>query len=465
LPKWGDFSQDSPDGLPRPRRYVAVAAVSLGTVLTTVDGSIVNVALPTLARDLDVQPSAAVLVVTIYQLVLMMTLLPFSALGDRLGHRTAYQYGQMVFVVATILCFFARSLPFLVLVRGFQALGAAAAMSVSSAMIRQIYPLSRLGRGLSFNTVIAASAAALAPTAGGVVLAVARWPWLFAIVVPFGLLSIVIGRTSLPERKRRNDPYDVPGAVMCAATFGLCICGLESAVDGDSLAISAALVALGVVLGFYFVRRELDQSRPVLPVDLLRLNHVALPCIGSLAAYIGMMIVMVTLPFRLQQQFNFTPAAAGAVLAPLPLMSMIVAPTSGLLSDRIPAGVLGAIGMAIGVAGMICLAFLPASPNHFEIMWRVAVIGLGFGMFFSPNARQIIGSAPVERAAAAGALSSTIRGAGQTLGATAVAALLAGGVGIGSMPPLIAAGLALIAGLCSLAVLTPAMRRPPAVSA
>ncbi len=451
---------DIPDGLPRPRRYAAVAAVSLGTILTTMDGTIVNVALPTLARDLHVQPSSAVLVITIYQLVLMMTLLPFSALGDRFGHRASYQFGQMVFVVATILCFFARSLPFLVLVRGFQALGAAAAMSVSSAMIRRIYPLSRLGRGLSFNTVIAASSAALAPTAGGAVLAVARWPWLFAIVVPFGLLSILIGRTSLPQEKPRNDPYDVLGAVMYAATFGLFIFGLESAVNGDSPVISAALVALSLFLGFYFVRRELGQSRPLLPVDLLRLSHVALPCIGSLTAFIAMMIVMVTLPFRLQQQFNFTPAEAGAVLAPLPLVSMFVAPTSGILSDRIPAGVLGGIGMAIGVAGMICLAFLPASPNHFQIVWRIAVVGLGFGMFFSPNARQIMGSAPVERAAAAGALNSTIRGAAQTLGATAVAALLAAGVGIGSTPPLIAAGLALIAGLCSLAVLMPAMRRP-----
>jgi DHA2 family multidrug resistance protein-like MFS transporter len=169
---------------------------------------------------------------------------------------------------------------------------------------------------------------------------------------------------------------------------------------------------------------------------------------------------MVTLPFRLQQQFNFSPAAAGAMLAPLPLVSMIVAPTSGLLSDRIPAGVLGGIGMAIGVTGMICLAALPAAPSHFTIVWRVAVVGLGFGMFFSPNARQIMGSAPVERAAAAGALHSTIRGAAQTLGATTVAALLAAGVGFGSIPPLIAAGLALVAGLCSLAVLTPTMRRP-----
>ena len=114
--------------------------------------------------------------------------------------------------------------------------------------------------------------------------------------------------------------------------------------------------------------------------------------------------------------------------------------------------------MVIGIAGMIGLAFLPASPKHFDILWRVAVCGIGSGMFFSPNARQIVGSAPVQRAAAAGALASTIRGAGQTLGSTTVAALMAAGIGIGSTPPLIAAGLALVAGFCSLAVLRPATR-------
>ena len=446
---------DFPDGLPRPRRYVAIVAVSLGTVLTTVDGTIVNIALPTLARDLHVQPSEAVLVVTIYQLVLMMTLLPLSALGDRFGLRATYQYGQIVFVLSTILCFFSRSLPFLVLVRGFQALGAAAALSVSTAMIRSIYPPSQLGRGLSLNTVVATAAASLAPTAGGAILAVASWPWLFAIVVPFGLFSILIGRNSLPIGYLRSEPYDVLGAVMCAATFGLAISGLESAVHGDSPVVSAALVALGIAIGVFFVRRELGQSRPLLPVDLLRLKAIALPCLGSLLAYVGMMIMMVTLPFRLQQQFHFTAAAAGAVLAPLPLMSMIVAPTSGLLSDRFPAGLLGAIGMVIGVTGMICLGFLPASPRHFDIVWRVAVCGVGFGMYFSPSARQIVGSAPIERSAAAGALASTVRGAGQTLGATTVAALLAGGIGISSTPAFIAAGLALMAGFCSLGVLRP----------
>ena len=445
-------------GLPTPRRYTAILAVSLGTILTTIDGSIVNVALPTLARDLHVQPSAAVMVITIYQLMLMMTLLPFSALGDRYGHRTMYQYGQLIFVVATLLCFFAESLPFLVLVRGFQALGAAAALSVGPAMIRSIYPSSQLGRGLSLNTIIATAAASIAPTVGGAILAFAPWPWLFAIVVPFGLLSILIGRKSLPEGKRHDEPYDVLGAVLCAAMFGLSISGLESAVNGDSPVVSAALVALGIGLGVFFVRRELGQTRPVLPVDLLRLKTIALPTFGSLAAYLGMMMVTVTLPFRLQQEFHFSPAAAGAMLAPMPLISLVVAPTAGLLSDRYPAGALGAIGMAIVTAGMVSLAFLPASPDHFDILWRVSVCGLGTGMFFSPNARQIVASAPATRTAAAGALFSTTRGVGQTLGATLVAALLALGAGAGPAPSLIAATLAIIAGLCSLAVLRPATR-------
>jgi DHA2 family multidrug resistance protein-like MFS transporter len=443
-------------GLPTPRLYVAILSVSLGTILTTIDGSIVNVALPTLARDLHVQPSSAVMVVTIYQLVLMMTLLPFSALGARLGLRSTYQYGQMIFVAATALCFFAKSLPFLVLVRGFQALGAAMVLSVSSALIRSIYPVSRLGRGLSFNTMIATVAASLAPVAGGAILAVASWPWLFAVVIPFGLLSIWIGRNALPENNRQDDPYDVPGAVMCAATFGLAISGLESAVHGDSPIISAALVALGVAIGFVYVRREAGQTSPVFPVDLLRLKSIALPCIGSLAAYMSMMLVTVTLPFRLQQQFNFSPTAAGAALAPIPMISIIVAPASGFLSDRIPAGVLGAIGMTISFIGLVCLAFLPNQPDHFDVLWRVSICGFGAAMFFSPNARQVVAAAPVARAAAAGALFTTMRGAGQTLGATTVAALLAMGIGFSATPPLIAAGLAIVAGVCSVAVLKPA---------
>ena len=449
------------DGLPTPRRFRAIAAISFGTALVVIDGAIATVALPTIARDLHVDSSAAVAVVTVYQLVLVMLLLPFSGLGDRIGLKRLYQGGQVVFTIATILCFFAQSLPFLLIVRAAQAAGAAAALSVSSALIRQIYPSKHLGRGLGLNSVVVSSAAALAPTLGGLVLGIGPWPWVFASAVPFALLSLALGR-ALPDSPSRSEPFDVLGALLCAAMFGLVIGGLESGVHGDSPVVSAAVVCAGAFIGFLFVRRERGEAKPILPIDLLGRPVLALSTVGAFTAFIATMTLLLSLPFRLQHSYGFAPSEVGAVIAPWPLTTMFVAPIAGSLSDRYPAGALGGIGMAIAVVGLVLLAFLPVHPTWIDIAWRMSLTGAGFGMFLSPNARLIIGSAPIDRAAAAGGLISTTRMVGQTVGATLVAALLALGVGSGSVPPLVAAGLALIAGICSLARLNPAIRNPRA---
>jgi DHA2 family multidrug resistance protein-like MFS transporter len=446
------------EGLPFPRRYYAILAISFGTALVVIDGAIPTVALPTIARDLGVDNSAAVLVVTVYQLVLVMTLLPFSALGDRLGHRRLYQLGQLVFTIATILCFFAKSLPFLLVVRAAQALGAAAALSVSSAILRAIYPARQLGRGLGINSVVVSSSAALAPTLGGIVLAFGSWPWVFAAAAPFAILSLLLGR-HLPEPEPHTTDFDILGAVLCAATFGLIISGLESAVHGDSPVVSAAIVALGAAIAFVFVRRELGEARPIMPVDLLATRVFALSTLGAFTAFIASMTIILSMPFRLEHGFGFTPSEVGAMIAPWPLTTMFVAPAAGALSDRVPAGLLGGIGMAIACAALLALAWLPVHPHYVDIAWRMMLCGAGFGLFLSPNARLIIGSAPRERAASAGGLISTTRMTGQTLGATLVAALLALGLGGGPAPPLAAAALAFIAGLCSLARLNPALRK------
>ncbi|WP_316251077.1 MFS transporter [Sphingomonas sp. JC676] len=447
------------DGLPMPRRLRAIAAISFGTALVVIDGAIATVALPTIARDLRVDPSAAVAVVTIYQLVLVMLLLPFSGLGDRIGLKRLYQGGQIVFTVATILCFFAQSLPFLLIVRAAQAAGAAAALSVSTALIRQVYPAKHLGRGLGLNSVVVSSAAALAPTLGGLVLSVGPWPWVFASAVPFALVSLALGR-ALPDVPRSTAPFDVLGALLCAAMFGLVIGGLESAVHGDSPVVSAAVVAAGAFIGLLFVRRERHEPKPILPVDLLGRPVLALSTIGAFTAFIATMTLLLSLPFRLQHGYGFAPSEVGAVIAPWPLTTMVVAPIAGALSDRYPAGALGGIGMVIAVIGLVLLSFLPIHPTWIDVAWRMSLTGAGFGMFLSPNARLIIGSAPIDRAAAAGGLISTTRMVGQTVGATLVAALLALGIGSGSVPPLVAAGLSLVAGACSLARLNPAIRNP-----
>lgn len=447
------------DGLALPQRYLAIGALCCGTALIIIDGGIANVALPSIAHDLKVDSSSVVAIVTVYQLMLVMLLLPFAGLGERIGLKRMYQVGQLIFTVATLLCFFAKSLPFLLVVRAAQAIGAAGALSVSSALIRSTYPSKQLGRGLGINSVIVSSSAAAAPTIGGLVLAIAPWPWVFACAIPFALLSLSLGR-ALPDPKPRHARFDLLGAAMCASMFGLVIGGAESAVHGNSPVVSAAIVATGALIGYYFVRRERGDANPILPLDLLRRPVIALSVIGAYTAFIASMTLLLSTPFRLTQEFGFSAAMVGAAIAPWPLTNMIVAPMAGWLSDRIPAGLLGGIGMCISIAALLLIAFLPDHPSYFDIAWRMALCGSGFGTFLPPNARLIIGSAPRDRAAAAGGLISTVRLTGQTTGATLVALLLALGIGSGRVPPLVAVGLAVLAGLCSISRLRPSIRNP-----
>ncbi|MDB5693679.1 MAG: transporter [Alphaproteobacteria bacterium] len=181
---------------------------------------------------------------------------------------------------------------------------------------------------------------------------------------------------------------------------------------------------------------------------------------GAFTAFIASMTLILSMPFRLEHSYGFAPSTVGAMIAPWPLTTMFVAPAAGALSDRVPAGLLGGIGMAIATAALLLLAFLPAHPTYVDVAWRMALCGAGFGLFLSPNARLIIGSAPRERAASAGGLLATTRLTGQTLGATVVAFLLALGDGGGPIPALVSSGLALVAGLCSIARLNPALRQP-----
>jgi DHA2 family multidrug resistance protein-like MFS transporter len=449
-------------GLEGKRLYLAVAAISLGTMLTIIDGAIAAVALPTIAHDLRVDGSSAVLVVTVYQLVLVMALLPFSALGDRVGLKRLYQSGQFVFTIATILCFFAHSLGFLLVVRALQAAGGAAALSVMAAMIRRVYPAKHLGRGLGLNNIMGSVSAALAPTAGGLILAVAPWPWVFATAAPFAVLSLLLGRWALPDVPPHPAPYDLAGAMLNMATFGLIIAGLEAIVHGSSPVVSGAIVVIGLLFGVALVRHERREPVPILPVDLLARPVLRLSIAGAFIAFFASQLITLSLPFRLQHAYGFTPSEVGAMIAPWPLTTMFVAPVAGSLSDRYPAGMLGGIGMVVATAASILLAFLPAHPTYFDLAWRMSLCGAGFGLFLSPNARLIVGSAPRERAASAGGLVSTTRLVGQTMGATGVAALLAVGFGPTLWPTLVAAAFTVVAGLLSLSRLRPSLRNPTA---
>lgn len=444
------MSEPAHSGLPKPRRKQAIIAISLGTALLVVDNSIATVALPTIAENLGVTAAASVSVVTVYQLVLLMAILPFSALGDRIGHKRLYQCGQMVFLAASLASALATTLPFLLFARATQALGVAAALSVSSALLRKIYPSTSLGRGFGLNSIIIASSAALAPTIGGLILAQGAWQWVFVAAAPFAALSLALGR-SLPTSAPSRAPYDLVGAAGFALVSGSLVIGLQAVVGGQFEATTVLLTAIGLIGGVWFIRREQRRTSPILPVDLLSRPIFALSASAALAAFTASMCFLLSLPFRLQADLGMEPAQIGLLMATWPLAMMVVAPFAGRLSDKVPKGLLGGLGMTTAALGLALMGLAGAEATPARLAIFLAIGGAGFGLFAAPNAHQIVSSAPPHRTASAGALVSTTRLVGSTLGATVLAGLLVLGFGGSSTPSLAAAVFAGIGALCSFA--------------
>lgn len=434
-----------------PRRAVAVAAISFGTALFVIDGAIANVALPTIARDTGVGAGSVVAVVTLYQLVLVMGLLPFANLGDRLGHKRLYQAGQVIFLIASAASLLVDSFAALLAVRVGQALGAGMALSVSAAMLRAIYPAKRLGSGLGINSVIVASANALAPTLGGFIVGHADWRWVFCAAAPFAIVSILLGR-ALPAPRPVEGHFDWPGGLWSAATVGAIIGGIELTAHGADLRVPGiALIAAGIASAIALVRRERRRARPVLPVDLIARPVIGLSVLGAISGFLASASLIVLLPFRFEQGMGYAPEEVGLLILPVPLTLLVVAPLAGWLSDRVQPAYLGIAGCALAIAGFALIATMPADPGWPQIAWRLSLTACGFGLFFAPNSRLIIGQAPRDRAAAAGGLLSTSRLLGQTLGASLVGVMLALGLGLGPIPLIAAAGFAALALLCSFA--------------
>jgi MFS transporter, DHA2 family, multidrug resistance protein len=410
------------DGLPVPRRYWAVAAIALAITMSVLDSTIVNVALPTIARDFQASSAASIWVINAYQLAILVVLLPLASLGEIVGYRRVSQAGLAVFTLASVACAFAPDLLTLSLARVIQGLGAAGIMSVSGALVRFTYPHRYLGRAVGINAVVVATAAALGPTIASAVLAVAHWRWLFGINVPIGVLAIVIALFALPDNERARRPLNLTGAALYAGALGLLLSGLQSLAHHAATALALVQMGGGGLLGWLLARHERPRAAPIVPFDLLRIRLFALSLITSVCSFMAQMAALVALPFEIQR-LGHSAVETGLFMTPWPLALALAAPFAGRLADRYPAGALGGLGLLLLASGLMLLAFFPADGSAAGFVWRMALCGLGFGFFQAPNNRTLMASAPRERSGAAGGMLSAARLLGQTLGAAGVAIL------------------------------------------
>ena len=410
------------DGLPKRQRYWSVAAIWLALGMAVLDTAIANVALPAIARDLHAAASESIWVVNAYQLTILVTVLPLAALGEIVEYRRVFMAGLLLFVIASVGCTFARTLPELAGARAIQGLGAAGIMSVNGALVRFTYPRDQLGRGIGLNALIISIAAVVGPSLASAILAVAAWPWLFAVNVPIGLLAFVVARRALPASPRSDKGLDWLAAALNVLAFGLLVSGVDMLTRTGSRGGVAAVVG-GLAAGTWRVRRSLSQPRPLAPVDLLRSRIFSLSVLTSVASFTAQMLAFVALPFHLQLDLHASQLATGLLITPWPKAVGIAAPLAGTRAESITPPIRRGKGRAVLALGLALLASAPPHVDSFGVVWRMALCGLGFGVFQAPNNSAMLSSAPMSRSGAAGGMLATARLTGQTMGATLTAIL------------------------------------------
>ncbi|WP_424810688.1 MFS transporter [Roseococcus sp. YIM B11640] len=407
-----------PDGLPQPRRTYAAICLAAGIAIAVLDASMVNIALPSAARALDLTPAEAVWVVNAFQITVVGMLIPFSSLGEILGFKRVWSFGLALFSLGALASALAPDFGWLLAARVMQGFGAAAVMSLLSGLIRNTYPTSQLGQAIGNNAMTVAICSAAGPSIGAAVLAVAPWPFVFAVHVPIGLAALVFGVRHLPDVPPQRRPFDILSAALNVAAFGLAFLGIDLLLHRPATGI--ALMAAGIFCAGLLLKREMSRSTPLLPLDLLRVPTIRFAVMASICMFAVHILIAINMPFHLSAA-GFSPMVVGMIITPYPIAIGLLAPIAGRLSDRLPSAIPCAIGGGLLAVAMVLLSVLPAGRPEL-ICPALLLAGIGFGFFQAPNNRAIVVNAPRARAGGAGGLQSTARVLGQAIGATTAAA-------------------------------------------
>lgn len=405
------------DGLDAPRRYWATLTLITAITITVLDASMSNVALPAIAQALNVNPADIVWVVIAYNLVVVVSLLPLSAVAERVGFRRMFATGLTVFMCASLAAASADSLPGLMIARIAQGMGTAMMMCLFGGLTRSIYPISRLGMGISINAMTVGIMSVLGPTLGAFILELASWQWVF-LLTPFLCVFAYFGLRFLPDSQRTRVRFDWIACLLSIPVFGLTILGLDALVKYPARAALCLLCA--ALAAWVLVRRSSGQVAPIVPIDLLRITPIAYAVGASAFSFAAQMSAFVALPFYFRQTLGYSYAEVGLLLGAWSCGVAAMAPVAGYLSDRYRVAVLcgiGAASMATGLSGVILL------PVNLPVAWFAApmlLAGIGFGFFQTPNNRALLAGAPRHRAGAAGGMQATTRVLGQSLGTTMV---------------------------------------------
>jgi EmrB/QacA subfamily drug resistance transporter len=409
------------------RRWLILSSVSLGSMMATLDGSIVNIALPSIQRDFGIDLTSVEWVVVAYLLMLGSLLLPMGRLGEVKTFKRVYLVGFSVFTLGSVLCGAAPTEFLLIAARVLQAVGGAMIMAMGPAIVVRTFPPHERGRALGFNGVSVSLGLSLGPVLGGFLTQAATWRSIFLINLPIGILAIIWAARILPSEERGHDAsFDARGAALSgAALFALLLALSEGQGWGWTSPATLGLLAAFLVLGTAFIAVERASAQPIIDLSLFRIRPFTFGLASVVIAFTAIFTATFLMPFLLQQVEGFTPVEAGLLLAPVPVAMAIVAPLAGSASDRFGSAALASTGMGFMAVGLLSLVTLPAHFAYVDLLWRLVILGVGQGLFMSPNSSAVMGAVPARRTGTASGTLAQFRVTGQALGIALSAAIVA----------------------------------------
>lgn len=402
----------------QPNKWAVLVTLAIGIFMATLDSSIVNISLPTIARFFQEPLNGAVeWVIIAYLVVIAGVLLTIGRLADMLGRRLLWVSGLIIFTLGSALCGASPSLLVLIIARAFQGLGGALVMSVSPAILTAAFPAEERGRALGMNAVFVALGTSVGPTLGGLITANFSWRWIFYVNVPLGVVGVVASLLVLrSSQARTRGRFDPAGALLLATGLVALTLGLSFGQEWgwtSPLLISTLVVCVCAFVLLVIVEQRVTD--PIIDFQLLRNRVFVSANISLIMSFLALFAVSFMLPFYLEELRRFSVIESGLLLTPLPLAIALIAPMSGALADKIGSRWLAASGLAIACVGLILISQLNAQSSIFDIIWRLLVTGVGQAIFQSPNNSALMGAAPRNRQGVASGFLATGRVVGQSI--------------------------------------------------
>jgi EmrB/QacA subfamily drug resistance transporter len=408
--------------------WACLAVSATGTFMATLDGGIVNVALPVIAHDFSVNIPLVQWVISAYLLTISCLLPVFGHLGDMTGRKSKYRLGFALFALASAMCGLAGSIWLLILARAVQAVGAAMLMANGPAIVVMSFPGPQRGRALGMVGMVVSLGSLAGPAAGGALLGLLGWPWLFYINVPIGLFGVYLAERLLPDdsRESRAD-FDYLGTgIYSVGIISLLLAVSHGGEWGWDSWPTLCFACSAAILLPVFLLRQTKLAHPVIDLALFRIRSLAVGNLTSMLSFMGLFANTIMLPFFLVRVAGLSPGRTGLLMAVLPLVMAVAAPLSGYFSEKISPALLTGLGLLITSAALYSQSNLAATSGQLRVALGQGALGLGLGTFIAPNNNAVLGSAPRSKAGVAGSLMALVRNLGMVCGIALATAMFEG---------------------------------------